>query len=115
MPLKFILTGGQAAGCKQAVPLPENVNALAVMADKANDTDELRAYLEARGIKAVIPPKSNRKEAVPCVFWLYKSRQAVECLFGKLKHYRRIATRFEKKAINYMGMLAFASVLLGLR
>ncbi|MGZ8227402.1 MAG: IS5 family transposase, partial [Methylococcaceae bacterium] len=39
----------------------------------------------------------------------------VECLFGKLKHYRRIATRYEKKSINYMGMLSFASVLLWLR
>jgi transposase len=112
MPVKFILTGGQAAECKQAVSLLENVDALAVLADKAYDTDELlRAWL----IKAVIPPKSNRKEAVACDFWLYKDRHAVECLFGKLKHYRRIATRFEKKAINYMGMIAFASVFLWLR
>jgi hypothetical protein len=42
-------------------------------------------------------------------------RHAIECMFGKLKHYRRIATRYEKKAINYMGMLSFSSVLLWLR
>jgi transposase len=71
--------------------------------------------LEDRGIKAVIPPKSNRKEEIECDYWHYKERHAVECLFGKLKHYRRIATRYEKKAINYMGMLSFASVLLWLR
>ena len=115
MPMKFILTGGQGAECKRAIPLLENVNASAVLADKAYDTNEVREWLKERGIKAVIPPKSNRKEEIECDFWLYKERHAVECMFGKLKHYRRIATRYEKKAINYMGMLSFASVLLWLR
>ena len=115
MPIKYILTGGQEAECKRAIPLLENVNASAVLADKAYDTNELREWLECRGIKAVIPPKSNRKEEIECDYWHYKERHAVECMFGKLKHYRRIATRYEKKAINYMGMLSFSSVLLWLR
>lgn len=115
MPMKFILTGGQEAECKRAIALLENVNASAVLADKAYDTNELREWLKKRGIKAVIPPKSNRKEEIDCDFWLYKERHAVECMFGKLKHYRRIATRYEKKAINYRGMLSFSSVLLWLR
>lgn len=112
MPLKYILTGGQEAECKQAIPLLENVKASAVLADKAYDTNELRAWLECRKIKAVIPPKSNRIEEIECDYWHYKERHVIECLFGKLKHYRRIATRYEKKAINYMGMLSFSSVLL---
>ncbi len=58
------------------------------------------------------PPKSNRKDDIEYDFWRYKERHVVECLFGKLKHYRRVATRHEKKAINYLGMLSFASVLL---
>jgi transposase len=115
MPVKFKLTGGQEAECKQAIPLLENVNASAVLADKGYDTNELRAWLKERMIKAVVPPKSNRVEEIKCDFWLYKERHVVECMFGKLKHYRRIATRYEKKAINYMGMLSFASVLLWLR
>jgi len=115
MPVKFILTGGQEAECKQAIPLLENVKASAVLADKGYDTNELRGWLKGQGIKAVIPPKSNRKEGIECDFWLYKERHVIECMFGKLKHYRRIATRYEKKAINYMGMLSFASVLLWLR
>ena len=115
MPIKSMLTGGQEAGCRQAIPLLGNVKALAVLAGKGYDTNELRGWLKEQGITAVIPPKSNRKEAVGCDFWHYKERHAVECLFGKLKHYRRIATRYEKKAINYMGMLSFASVLLWLR
>ena len=115
MPLKYILTGGQEAECKQAIPLLENVKASAVLADKAYDTNELREWLKCREIKAVIPPKSNRIEEIECDYWHYKERHVVECLFGKLKHYRRIATRYEKKAINYMGMLSFSSVLLWLR
>jgi transposase len=52
---------------------------------------------------------------IECDYWHYKERHAVECLSGKLKHYRGIAMRYEKKAINYMGMLSFSSVLLWLR
>ena len=115
MPVKFSLTGGQEAECRQAIPLLENVNASDVLADKAYDTNELREWLKSRGIKAVIPPKSNRKEEIECDYWHYKERHAIECMFGKLKHYRRIATRYEKKAINYMGMLSFSSALLWLR
>jgi transposase len=115
LPVKFILTGGQDAECCLAIPLLENVKATAVLADKGYDTNALREWLKAQGIKAVIPPKSNRKEQIECDYHHYKERHAIECLFGKLKHYRRIATRYEKKAINYMGMLSFASVLLWLR
>jgi transposase len=115
MPIRFILTGGQEAECKQAIPLLENIKTSAVLADKGYDTNELREWLTGQGIKTVIPPKSNRKEAIDCDYWHYKERHVVECLFGKLKHYRRIATRYEKKAINYMGMLSFSSSLLWLR
>jgi transposase len=115
MPIRFILTGGQEAECKQAIPLLACIKTSAVLADKGYDTNELREWLTGQGIKAVIPPKSNRKEAIDCDYWHYKERHVVECLFGKLKHYRRIATRYEKKAINYMGMLSFSSSLLWLR
>lgn len=115
LPLKFILTGGQAADCTQAIPLLEGIKADAALADKAYDTNGLREWLQQQGIKAVIPPKSNRKEEISCDFWHYKERHHIECLFGKLKYYRRIAMRFEKKAINYKGMLCLASVFLWLR
>lgn len=115
LPLKFILTGGQAAECKQAIPLLQNVSAEAVLADKAYDTNEFRDWLKARGIKAVIPPKTNRKDDILCDFWHYKERHAIECLFGKLKYYRRISTRYDKKTINYRGMLCLASIFIWLR
>ena len=114
-PLRFILTAGQAADITQAIPLLEGIWADALLADKGNDADELLAYLAANRIRAVIPPKANRTEQRRCDWWLYKERHVIECMFGKLKHYRRIAHRYEKKASHFMEMLAFAAVLLWLR
>ena len=113
--LHFILTGGQTADCTQAIPLLKNMSAEAILADKAYDTNAIRDRLKMRNIKAVIPPKSNRKDDIDYDFWHYKERHAIECLFGKLKYYRRMSTRYEKKSINYMGMLCFASIFLWLR
>jgi IS5 family transposase len=62
MPVKFSLTGGQAAECRQAIPLLENVHASAVLADKAYDTNELREWLDSRGIKAVIQNRTGKKK-----------------------------------------------------
>ena len=68
--------------------------------------------LKERSIKAVIPPKANHKVQRSCDWYLYKERHVIECMFGKLKYYRRIATHFEKKAHHFKEMLAFAAVLL---
>ena len=57
----------------------------------------------------------NRKEQRDCDWWLYKERHVVECMFGKLKYFRRIAMRYEKQAVNFMGMLVFVATLLWLR
>jgi len=75
----------------------------------------LLQWLSDHDIQAVIPPKADRKVQRICDWWLYKERHGVECMFGKLKHYRRIASRFEKKAINFMGMLSLAATMLWLR
>jgi transposase len=115
LPIKFILTEGQAADSTQAIPLMDGLSPLACLADKGYDADELLAWLQEKGIKAVIPPKSNRKDQRDCDYWHYKERHAVECLFGKLKYFRRIAMRYEKKALHFMEMLSFAATLLWLR
>ena len=115
LPLKFILSGGQAADIGQTIPLMEGLSAHACLADKGYDADEFLAWLQAHEIKAVIPPKANRKAQRECDWWHYKERHVVECMFGKLKYYRRLAMRYEKKAMNFMGMLALAGVLLWLR
>ena len=115
LPIKFILTGGQAADISQALPLLQGVKAGALLADKGYDADLLLAWLKEHDMEAVIPPKSNRKEPRPCNWHLYKERHVVECMFGKLKHYRRIFSRFEKKMINFNGMLTLGACLLWLR
>jgi transposase len=115
LPVKFILTGGQVADITQAIPLMAGSTAQACLADKGYDSDAFLVWLKERGIKAVIPPKANRKEQRDCDWWLYKERHVVECMFGKLKYFRRIAMRYEKQAVNFIGMLAFAATLLWLR
>jgi len=98
LPVHFILTGGQAADITQAIPLMEGIRTGALLADKGYDADALLDWLKPRYIAAVIPPKANRKVQRSCDWYLYKERHVIECMFGKLKYYRRIASRFEKKA-----------------
>jgi transposase len=69
MPVKFIQKGAKKAECKQAIPLLENVRTQAALADKAYDTNAFRDWLKEHGIKAVIPPKSNRKDEIECDYW----------------------------------------------
>ncbi len=116
-PLDFILTGGQASDIGQAEALlqltPEGAQALA--ADKGYDSDKFVAALEARGMEAIIPPRVNRISPRECDWFAYKERHLIECFFGKIKHYRRIFSRFEKLKRNYMGFLRLAAVLIWLR
>jgi transposase len=70
----------------------------ALLGDKGYDADSLINSLEVRAIKAVIPPKSNRKVKRVCDFALYAERNLVERFFNTIKHYRGIATRYEKTA-----------------
>jgi len=115
LPIRFILTPGQAADISQAIPLMAGIDTSALLADKGYDANRLLAWLKERRIQAVIPAKRNRIEQRPCDWHFYKERHVIECLFGKLKYYRRIATRYEKKASHFKGMLAFAAALLWLR
>jgi transposase len=113
-PLALSITQGQVHDIKEALPLLEQVEAAAVLADKGYDSDALIASLEARGITAVIPPKSNRKEPRKTDFALYRERHLVECFFGKLKQYRGIATRFDKLANTFIAGVQLVCVLIWL-
>jgi len=107
LPIKFILTGGQIADITQASPLINDIPAETCLTDRGYDSDELVAWLEAKAIKVVIPPKSNRTNPRECDWWHYKERHVVECMFGKIKYYRRIATRYEKKRVTSWGCCRF--------
>lgn len=115
LPVRFILTGGLAADIAQATPLMQDISTGALLADKGYDANALLDWLGQRDIAAVISPKANRKVQRGCDWYMYKERHVIECMFGKLKYFPRIATRYEKKASHFMEMLSFAAVLLWLR
>ena len=98
----------------QAEPLLENLAPEAVIADKGYDSDAFVERLEARDITPVIPPKANRKEIRDCDFALYRERNLVERFFNKIKHYRAIATRFDKLANTFLAGVLLVCVVLWL-
>lgn len=108
-PLGFVLTPGQRADITQVEALVEPHQVEAVIADKGYDSDAFVAYVEAREAEAVIPSRRNRKEQRQIDANLYADRNKVERFFNRLKHYRRIATRYEKTARNYLSMVYLAS------
>ena len=114
-PLDFILTGGQAADITSAYPLIEGVSATYSLMDKAYDADALIEQLTQQEIIPVIPPKANRKEPREYDKHVYKERHLVECFIGKLKQFRRVFSRFDKWAKNFMNFVRFASALIWLR
>ncbi len=113
--MRFILTGGQRNDCTQALQLLEGLRAEAVLADKGYDADYIvEAAGNMRAI-AVIPPKSNRKIQREYDKELYKERNLVERLFNKLKHFRRVATRYDKTASAFLAFIHIASICLWLK
>jgi transposase len=111
-PVRLILTGGQVADVTQGAALVAGIGAEHVVADKGYDSDGLVAAIEASGAEAVIPPRSNRKEKRGYDRHLYKDRNQVERFIGRVKQCRRIATRYEKTARNYMAFWHLASIIL---
>ena len=85
-----------------------------MLADKGYDGDDVRASLLLKGILPIIPPKANRKEAFACDFRASKDRNRIERMFNRLKQYRRIATRYDKTAVSFLGFLALAAAKLWL-
>jgi transposase len=112
---KFILMPGQRHDSVGVEPLIDGVEFDALLADKAFDTNSLRATLSERGAIAVIPPKSNRKDPIPCDMDMYKWRHLVENFFCKIKAFRRIATRYDKTDESFRAMIYLASSALALR
>ena len=104
-PMALSLTGGQVHDITQANALLALVEPEALLGDKGYDADSFITSLEVRAIKVVIPPKSNRKVKRPCDFALYCERNLVERFFNTIKHFRAIATRYEKTARNFLAGL----------
>lgn len=86
-----------------------------ILGDKGYDTDAILAHLESKGIAAVIPPKRNRKIQPVIDGYIYALRNLVERCFSKLKHSRRLATRYDKTADSFLGFVIIACIRLWVR
>lgn len=109
-PVSFHLTPGQASDLEGADQLLPDVVANTVLADKGDDADErVIELLQTQGKMAVIPPRRNRKQPRDYDKELYKARHLVENFFAKLKQYRAIATRYDKRSRNFLGAIYLAA------
>lgn len=115
LPVRFKLTPGQKADVTEGEALLEGYQPDAVIADKGYDSDAFVAAIEAKGAKAVIPSKSNRKEPRAHDSHLYKERNQVERFLNRIKHFRRVATRYEKTARNFLAFVHLAAIIVLLR
>jgi transposase len=113
-PVRIIITAGQTSDYQKAEDLITGFQADYIIADKGYDSDAFVLAITSTGAQAVIPPRSNRKELRDYDDILYKERNLVERFFQKLKNYRRIATRYERLAKNYISMLLLVSTIIWL-
>jgi len=111
-PCALMLTAGQDHDLACAEPLLENTNPGAVIADKAYDADAFIDKLTKQGTTPVIPPKANRKDQRECDFALYCERNLIERFFNKIKHFRGIATRYDKLARNYLAAVQLVAAII---
>ena len=95
--------------------LLEGLKAKAILADKGYDADYVVDAVEVMGAEIVIPAKSNRKKPRNFDKALYKERNLIERMFNKIKHFRRVATRYDKTAAAYLAFVFVAGICLWLR
>lgn len=116
-PIDFEVTGGETHDSKAAPEVIRKIDkADHFIADKGYDSEEIRSQARGRGMNPVIPRKSNSKKPNPEFdSFLYKMRHLVENLFARLKHYRSIATRFEKLARNFKALVYLACSMIWIR
>jgi len=115
LPVKLILTPGQAADVTQAKSLIDGVPFEVVIGDKGYDAQEVVVAIEDRGGEAVIPSRKNAVAPRTIDWTRYKDRNLVERFWSKVKHYRRVATRYEKKAQNFLAFVHVASIIILMR
>jgi transposase len=110
-PIAFLLTGGQVADCTAADTLLDQMPATLVLhGDKGYDTNAVREKIEAMGAAPNIPPKTNRRWK-PCFSpVLYRDRNAIERMFGRIKDFRRVATRYDRLEQNFLAAVCLAAI-----
>ena len=114
-PVRFVLTAGQAGDAPRGEQLLNGLSAEFVMADAAYDSNRFRAQIAKANAVAVIPNNPSRAIKYPIDTEAYKERHLIECCFSRLKQFRRVATRYEKTARNYLAVVTAAAIVLWLR
>jgi transposase len=110
--LSILLTGGEAHDCPPAQRLIRRTKAaFKLLGDKAYDSAELRQWLKRRGTKPVVPNRSNRKQPFSFDRKSYKQRHRIENAFGRLKDFRRIFTRYDRLARNFLASVCLAAAI----
>lgn len=113
--MRVILTPGQAGDAPQAPALLQGFQANYVLGDKAYDSAHIRQCIADMGATAVIPCQATRKRQIPHDAKIYKARNRIERCFNKLKHFRRIATRYDRRALYFLAFLHIACAMLWMR
>jgi len=113
--LRFILTGGERNDITQAESLVKDFSADYVIADKGYDSEAFVLKLKERNSEVVIPSRINHKMQRTIDEHLYTERHLIENQIGKLKHFRRVFSRFDKLAKNYLSFIYLASTVIWLR
>ena len=113
LPVRLGLTAGEAHDNRLADKLLSRLKSgTMLLADRGYDADWIRALVAERGVLANIPPRCNRNEPICFSPYLYRARNLVERFFNKIKQCRRVATRYDKLAANYLAFIQLASCLI---
>ena len=111
-PLRFVITAGQTGDVTQAPALLHGQNGDAVLADKAYDSNAMRAIIADMGAAAVIPSNRTRRIIIPHDATAYKQRNRIERCFCRLKHFRRLATRYDRRSSHFAGFIHLAAAMI---
>ena len=114
-PLRFRLSAGQQHDITCAEALIDGYSSEYVIADTSYDAMAFIESITRMGAVSVIPPRANRRKSRTYDVHLYKERHLVECFINKIKHYRRIFSRFDKLATRFLGFLSLVAAIIWLR
>ena len=110
-PIRLALTSGQAGDAPAALALFDGLAPGSILiADRAYDTNAIRGYAAECGAWANIPPRVIRKDTFAFSRFLYRERQPVERLFNRIKHFRGIATRYDRRPDNFLAAIKLAAI-----
>ena len=112
--VRIVLTKGQSADCVQGPVVAQGFRPRAILADRAYDTEAMLRLARERDAVLVVPSKKNRKSPRPLYSRVYRRRNIIERIIGRLKDNRRIATRYEKTDSNFLAFLFLSAIIFNL-